>query len=44
MKATTHGCRIVKLVSPRHPRTISGPRNRIDSAMAAFSGSSGALA
>ena len=43
-KATTHGWRIVKLVSPRQVRTISGPRNRIDSAIAALSGGSGALA
>ena len=42
--ATTHGWRIVKLVSPRQTRTISGPRKRIDSAIAAFSGGSGALA
>ena len=39
-KATTHGCRIVKLVSPRQERTISGPRNRIESAIAALSGGS----
>jgi len=28
-KATTHGCRIVRLVSPRQQRTISGPRKRM---------------
>ena len=41
--ATTQGWRIVKLVSPRHTRTISGPRNRMMSAIAAFSGGSGTL-
>ena len=40
-KATTQGWRIVKLVSPRHLRTISGPRKRMLSAMAALSGGSG---
>ena len=34
---------MVKLLCPRQTRTISGPRNRIDRAMAAFSGGSGAL-
>ncbi len=43
-KATTQGCRIVRLVSPRHERTISGPRNRMLSAMAALSGSTGMYA
>ena len=32
---------MVKLVSPRQPRTISGPRNRIESAIAALSGAAG---
>ena len=40
-KATTQGWRIVKLVSPRHVRTISGPRKRMLSAIAALSGGSG---
>ena len=35
---------IVKLVCPRQTRTISGPRNRIDRAMTALSGSSGTRA
>jgi hypothetical protein len=34
----------VKLVWPRQRRTISGPRNRIDSAIAAFSGKAGTCA
>jgi hypothetical protein len=34
---------MVKLVSPRHTRTISGPRNRIESAIAALSGADGTL-
>ena len=42
--ATTQGCRMVKLVSPRHRRTISGPRKKMLSAMAAFSSGAGALA
>ncbi|NTW36770.1 MAG: hypothetical protein HGB17_11685, partial [Syntrophobacteraceae bacterium] len=33
-KATTQGYRIVRLVSPFQERTISGPRKRIDNAMA----------
>src|SRR5262249_31318433 len=32
-KATTHGRRMVKLVSPRQERTISGPRKRMLSAI-----------
>ena len=43
-KATTQGWRMVKLVSPRHMRTISGPRNRMLSAIAALSGATGRLA
>jgi len=35
---------MVRLDSPRHDRTISGPRNRMDRAMAALSGGSGARA
>jgi hypothetical protein len=35
---------MVKLVSPFQRRTISGPRNRMLSAMAALSGRAGALA
>src|SRR5450631_1900170 len=42
--ATTQGWRIVKLVSPRHERTISGPRNRMLNAIAAFSGMTGTSA
>ena len=34
----------MKLVCPRQRRTISGPRNRIDSAIAAFSGAAGTCA
>ena len=41
--ATTHGWRIVKLLWPRQARTISGPRNTMLRAIAAFSGSSGTL-
>ena len=39
MKATSQGRAIVKLRSPRQVRAISGPRNRIESAIAALSGS-----
>ena len=42
--ATTQGWRIVKLVWPRHERTISGPRKKIESAIAALSGRTGASA
>ena len=43
--ATTHGWRIVKLVSPRHDADDLGPEEQdADSAIAAFSGSSGTLA
>ena len=43
MNATSQGRRIVRLVSPRQMRAISGPRNRMLSAIAALSGSTGAL-
>ena len=39
--ATAQGCRRVKLEPPRQVRTISGPRNRIESAIAALSGAAG---
>ena len=42
--STTQGWRRVKLVSPRQVRTISGPRNRMLRAMAAFSGTAGTSA
>src|SRR5208337_286391 len=44
VKATTQGWRIVKLVCPRHDRTISGPRKRMLNAIAAFSGRTGTSA
>ncbi len=34
----------MKLVWPRHDRTISGPRKKIESAIAAFRGGTGACA
>jgi subfamily B ATP-binding cassette protein MsbA len=43
-KATTHGWRMVKLVSPRQERTISGPKKRMLKAMAALSGTTGIAA
>ena len=43
-KATTQGGWMVKLVSPRQERTISGPRKRILRAIAAFRGGTGTFA
>src|SRR5208337_489157 len=40
-KATIHGCRVVTLVWPLRERTISTPRIKIESAMAALSGGPG---